>query len=731
MTGESVDKSSDDMAYQPTITDLISLELPTQVRVSPGGRRVAYLVRTTNWNKNRYENVCYVYDAARARSVRLTRSGDVQQIEWLDDETLAVAKTEDDDKAQIWVFEHLAGEGVQVTDHKSGVQSFMPFAEGLLFLAEQPERKERKPRADEFGTFTHFEQEESASALYYVSLKRLQEYQEQVRQRTEDEAKELVEPVLELSRRLEQPLKVVSFVASPLGDAIYLNCRSRDDLVYWEQTSSFCLKLDAEQALDEFVSRERARKQEQAGQPTTTQEDAPDEDVSYIGALTRIALPKGAAIVAVSPQGAKLLVSHKARDNMFYTQEDLWVLDLAEAEAALEDTSLADRLRKITGDLDQEVLRAQWTPGGIFASYPSGTRTEIARLSESGSHQVLALRDGERGLMPLWRFHASQAGALGFIGTDESTFPEVYMATPSSVTGEWEVKRLTALGEAVAGWELGNVETVRWTSRDGTEIEGVLRKPADFDPSRKYPLVFVVHGGPSDSSSTVLLDIDDLAYYPAVQFCQRGVLVLKPNYRGSSGRGQAFLELNKDNLGVGDLEDLESAIDHLDAQGFLDASRVGCMGWSQGGYISAFAGIHSERFRAVSVGAGIADWYTYHIANDIPDFTTHYLSGTPFKDRELYVKTAPISKVQQAKTPTLIQHGARDQRVPLANATELYRGLKDVGVPVELFVFPEMAHPITKPRENRAVMWQNLTWFRHHLLGEKLDFFDVADERAA
>jgi dipeptidyl aminopeptidase/acylaminoacyl peptidase len=87
-----------------------------------------------------------------------------------------------------------------------------------------------------------------------------------------------------------------------------------------------------------------------------------------------------------------------------------------------------------------------------------------------------------------------------------------------------------------------------------------------------------------------------------------------------------------------------------------------------------------------------------------------------------------MSKIQQARTPTLIQHGAKDQRVPLANATELYRGLKDTGVHVELFVYLEMAHPITKPRENRAVMWQNLTWFSHYLLGEELAFFKVTDE---
>ena len=216
----------------------------------------------------------------------------------------------------------------------------------------------------------------------------------------------------------------------------------------------------------------------------------------------------------------------------------------------------------------------------------------------------------------------------------------------------------------------------------------------------------------------------DMAYYPTVQLVNQGVLVLMPNYRGSIGRGQSFLELNVNNLGVGDLWDLESAIDHLVGLGWVNPERVGCMGWSQGGYISAYAGLHSSRFKAVSVGAGISDWYTYHISNDIPDFTIDYLSGSPFRSRELYEKTAPIQNLANATTPMMIQHGSDDKRVPLSNASELYRGLKEMSVRVELFVFPGMGHPITKPRQNHAVMSQNLTWFEHYLLGKELNLPD-------
>jgi dipeptidyl aminopeptidase/acylaminoacyl peptidase len=705
--------------YKPTITDMISIEVPNlnvQPRVSHDGRRIAYAVRATNWNKNHYESFCHVYDERLGRSFQLTRSGNVKQMRWIDCDTLALLKedsSEEEAKPQVWFFESLVGEGLQITDHESGVQSFEPFAGGILFLAEDPERKKRKARSEEFGSFTHFEQEESVSALYYVNVQKMKSYKDMAKRKTEDEAKKLVKPVVELSKMLGEPLKIVDFVCSPLHDAVYLNCRSKDYLVYSEETSVYRLSLKPDEVLEEFMERERTKEEGRKVAP-----EGSAEDYSYMGELTRLSLPKGASIASVSPDGNKLLVRHQERDNMFYTLSDLWILDLKKVEDVLENEDLGTYMKKITQNLDREPSTVTWVESGIYVGYVDGTKTRIAELAESGDMMVLDLK----GISPMFSFHISEGDFIAFIGSNNESFWEVYASNGPLSSPDWELRQLTSFGKGIEGWDLGTVETVRWVSRDGAEIEGVLRKPTDFDPDKSYPLAFVVHGGPRWFDGEFLLEGGDLTYYPVVQFVNKGILVLKPNYRGSIGRGQEFTELNKDNLGVGDLWDLESAIEHLDSQGLVDRSRVGCMGWSQGGYISAFAGIRSDRFRAVSVGAGIADWYTYHVTNDIPQFTTHYLSGSPFDSRDLYAKTAPISGIKEARTPMLIQHGAKDQRVPLASATELYRGLKQMNVPVELFVYPEMAHPITKPRENRAIMHQNLTWFSHHLLGEELDF---------
>ena len=301
---------------------------------------------------------------------------------------------------------------------------------------------------------------------------------------------------------------------------------------------------------------------------------------------------------------------------------------------------------------------------------------------------------------------------------------ELYLSEPLKSLTSISFIQITDLHKKIEDWSFGHIETIRWPSKDGTEIEGVLRKPKEFSSKKKYPLVFIIHGGPASFDAESLFSSNELVYYPGVQFANQDILVLKVNYRGSIGRGQAFLELNKDNLGIGDMWDVESAIDYLDEQGFVDTDRIGIMGWSQGGYISAFVGINSKRFKAASVGAGISDWYTYHISNDIPQFTTHYLSDSPYRNRELYEKTAPISNIKNAQTPILIQHGEVDKRVPLSNAKELYRGLKEMGIPVELFIYPGMGHPVNRPKENRAIMYQNFNWFNHYLLGKELDLLN-------
>jgi dipeptidyl aminopeptidase/acylaminoacyl peptidase len=245
----------------------------------------------------------------------------------------------------------------------------------------------------------------------------------------------------------------------------------------------------------------------------------------------------------------------------------------------------------------------------------------------------------------------------------------------------------------------------------------VLHKPADFDPAKKYALLLVIHGGPTGVSRPVWAPTRT---YPIEQFLAKGALVLEPNYRGSAGYGGRFRALNVRNLGVGDMWDVMSGVDAMVARGYVDPARLGSMGWSQGGYISAFLTTNTDRFKAISAGAGISDWSTYYVGTDITPFTPQYLHATPWDDPEIYAKTSPITNIRKAKTPTLIQCGEKDRRVPPANSYELYRGLRDQGVDARLMVYAGFGHGITKPKSNRAVLQHNLDWFSHYLWSEPI-----------
>ncbi|MEO8500504.1 MAG: S9 family peptidase [Vicinamibacteria bacterium] len=303
-----------------------------------------------------------------------------------------------------------------------------------------------------------------------------------------------------------------------------------------------------------------------------------------------------------------------------------------------------------------------------------------------------------------------------FVAADPSTYSEVFVAPVVTM----QPRRITDFGAQVAAWPKIPREVVSWKSVDGTQVEGVLHRPPDYKAGERRPLLVVIHGGPATASRAIPY-ANTSPTYPIEVWVNKGAFVLEPNYRGSSGYGEAFKMLNIRNLGVGDAWDVLSGIDSLVERGLVDKDRVGAMGWSQGGYISAFLTLHdSARFKAVSVGAGISDWMTYYVNTDIHPFTRLYLKATPWDDPAIYAKTSPITYAKGAQAPTLIQHGSADPRVPPPNAYELYQAIHDQNVPVRLALYKGFPHNLTKPKANRAAMEHNLDWFGHWIWNEPL-----------
>jgi dipeptidyl aminopeptidase/acylaminoacyl peptidase len=366
---------------------------------------------------------------------------------------------------------------------------------------------------------------------------------------------------------------------------------------------------------------------------------------------------------------------------------------------------------RIAADLDEDASITAWTPKGLYLVAWERTNRRVYRVDPNTGRTTVFADTPER----IWSVDFTPDGrSLALVGRTATTLDEVYRSS----VDRFRPTRLTNMTAQIEGWTLGSSEVISWQSRDGTVIEGVLHKPDDFDPSRQYPLLVIIHGGPTgiDYPTPVLGYV-----YPVHQWLAKGALVLRPNYRGSAGYGEAFRSLNVRNLGVGDAWDVLSGVDHVIAQGIVDTTRVGAMGWSQGGYISAYLTTTSDRFSAISVGAGISNWVTYYVNTDIHPFTRQYLKATPWEDSDIYAETSPMTFITQASTPTLIQHGEFDRRVPIPNAYELFQGLQDVGVETKLIVYKGFGHGISKPKERLAATWHNWQWFGKYLWGEEIE----------
>jgi len=690
-----MNKTKNSKKYQPKMKELFLLpELLISVP-NPDGSKVAFTDYYVNLRENSYDLYCYIYDVQSQKTYQLSQFNRVYNLRWFSKDSLTLISNDASNKPQIFLYQSLVGVVQQITFHSEGIRSFELFKNGFIYIANNPNIKETK-----LANYIHIEEEESNSALYYTNHEHAFEYKKKLNQTTKNSAIQPIKPFIEVSKLLERQLEITRVVPHNTTNTLFIQCQLKPDLQFSLERSYFRITIDADAVLNEFVTMKSK------------------EAITKLSKIVELALPKGSNILDVAPAGNKLLLSYQERDLNPYTQSDLFIIDLKKASSLLTSPKLKEHMKCITRDFDFEPNKAVWTNQGILVNYWNESTGEFVLISESGKISKLDMQ----GLsFERYFFEFSDSGWIGFTGGSPTKVVDAYIAylKDGKIT---EIIQVSNFQEKVADWDFGTVESIRWRSKDGTEIEGVLRKPSNFDPKKKYPLLFMIHGGPAWVSPNLLFSADDRTYYPTIQFCHKDILILMPNYRGSIGRGQWFKELGVDNLGIGDMWDIESAIDYLSAQGFIDESRIGSMGWSQGGYISAFLGMHSNRFKAVSPGASVSSWYTFYISSDLRHSVN--IAGNPIEPgmMEIYNKTAPISGIENANTPMLLQHGKEDQRISVVSAMELYRSLKDKGVQTELFVYPDMSHAFSKPQEVYAALIQNYRWFIHHFFDEELDF---------
>ena len=285
--------------------------------------------------------------------------------------------------------------------------------------------------------------------------------------------------------------------------------------------------------------------------------------------------------------------------------------------------------------------------------------------------------------------------------------PEVF----AGPLGEW--RQLTNSNAALsANW--GKAESIEWTN-EGFNIQGWLVPPAKIEAGRKYPMVVLIHGGPSSVTTSEWPASFGMSRAIIAALSARGYYVLLPNPRGSYGQGEDFTRANVKDFGGGDLRDILAGVDAAIKKYPIDANRLGVTGWSYGGFMTMWTVTQTNRFRAAVAGAGIANWQSYYGQNLIDQWMIPFFGASVYDDPAIYEKSSPIRFIKNVKTPTLVIAGERDAECPLSQSYEFWHALKTLGVPTELVVYPGEGHLFIKPEHQVDRMEQTVGWFDKYL----------------
>jgi len=306
--------------------------------------------------------------------------------------------------------------------------------------------------------------------------------------------------------------------------------------------------------------------------------------------------------------------------------------------------------------------------------------------------------------------HLNTTGThLGFSYETLGQPPEAHL----SGVGQLKPIQVSHVNAKLPAMPIGPTEVVRWKSKDGLDIEGLLTYPANYEKGKRYPLLLNIHGGPMGVFTQSYVASPGL--YPIATFSARGYAVLRPNPRGSSGYGKKFRYANYNDWGGKDYEDVITGVDHVIKIGVADETRLGVMGWSYGGFMTSWTITQTQRFKAASVGAGVTNLMSFTGTADIPSFLPDYFGGEFWDKPDTYRKHSAMFNIKAVRTPTLIQHGERDERVPLSQGLELYNALKRQGCATKMVIYPRTPHGIEEPRLLLDCMERNLEWFDRYL----------------
>jgi dipeptidyl aminopeptidase/acylaminoacyl peptidase len=645
------------------IREFLGETLYDEVRVSPNGRHVAFIVKTNDFEKDREDIAIWLADPGRPGSepVRVTRQpGGYSSLQWSPDNRLLSFLWTDEatGASQIHVLDPAGGgEPRRLTDPErfgDGIFAYewLPDGSGVLFLArDEPDEAalaEARRVRELYGDVRRLPGPRPESALYRLR----------------------VSPSPGRAERVaELPFEIAGGLAvSPDGGWAAISGFDRSELL--KTSEVLVLPLGP-----------------QAVAPRQTRNLAWEEIVVWAGAD-----PIVAKVGEEGPDGRFVLT-----------------------EAHLHRLDSAGRLTPAAPDLQGYVLQiVPLADGSVLTTTSVSTRIRVSKVEPSTGR---ATRLYEH---PGWLFALSASrdgGRVAFVASDSRHFPEVYVADGLDSLGK--ARPLTSFNAARNRGPLPEIEVVSWDNGEGDKVEGVLFWPPGRKGEKGLPLIVDLHGGPISVARTEAVALfGAFMSYPAL-LASRGFLVLNPNYRGSAGRGDTFARAVQERHCSRPATDVITGAESLIARGWADRNRAGIIGYSYGGVVTNCTITRTDLFRAAATGAGSWDNLSRVVGSQRGGSwaETFYGGKLPWEAFDLYWEESPVSRANRVRTPTLAIAGDRDGTAP-AQAQALFWSLSAAGTPVELLLFPGEGHVFRKPSHKLTKVRAEISWLEHHLLGK-------------